>query len=901
MMLARLAVVLLGASLVLSCGGAQEATPRAAATPPPVSVAPAPEPIPTPAPPTLRLPNLARPTRYAADLTLVPTEDSFRGAIEIAVEVAAPTQVLWLNGRDLEVVEASLTQGGAAVPAHAQAAGEDFLGFTFDKPLGAGAATLRILYRGKLATNDTDGVFKQKDGDDWYLYTQFEATDARRAFPCFDEPHYKVPWQLTLHVKKDHVGLSNTPLVSETEEPGGLKTLVFAETTPLPSYLLAFAVGPLEAVAVPSASKAPIRIVVPRGHAQETGWAVESTPPLLAALEAYFGTPYPYEKLDFVAIPRFSGAMENPGLITFHLPIILSDPKALTLAKQRRYASICAHELAHQWFGNLVTMAWWDDLWLNEAFATWMAAKVLVTWKPEWRTEVDQVRSRSEAMRADSLITARKIRQPIESNDDIANAFDDITYSKGGAVIAMFEAWVGEAVFQKGVQAYLAKHAFGNATAADFLAAVGEAAGRDVAGPFSTFLDQGGLPLVSVELSCQGPPKLVLRQERYLPIGSVGQAGQGWQLPLCAAYQTKKGPPGRACTLLTTTEAELPLPEASSCPAWVLPNAGALGYYRFVPKGDLLARLVAKSAGTLSLAERVGLITEATALVQSGHLQAGEALSLLVTLARDPQPRVLSATLGLVQEVGRTLVTGAERPAFAHLIQKLYGRRARALGWKRGAKDDEDTRLLRPVLVGLVATDGEDKALAAGGRQLAEAWLKDRTAVDPDLVEMSLRVAAHDGDKALFDRLHEAAKKTADREDQRRLLRALGTFGDPALVTAAQAILFTDDFTAREAMQIVWVQSGDERTRASAYAFVKANFDALVARLPRDYGAYLPSVGEDFCSETDRDDVEAFFAQRSTKLLGGARNLAQVLEQISLCNAYRQKQRPSVVAFLAKF
>ena len=371
-----------------------------------------------------------------------------------------------------------------------------------ERTLAPGAAHLRLVYEGDQSEKETSGAFRVQSQEDgaWYAYTQFEPIGARRVFPCFDEPGFKVPWQLTLHVPAGNVAVSNTPLVGEPPQAtSGTTTWRFARTQPLPSYLIALGVGPFDFLdAAPSGEKAVrTRIITPRGQPREGAYAAKVTPEILGHLERYFGIPYPYEKLDILAVPQLGGAMENAGLVTFNSELLLMRPGEEDVEQQRNLYHTQMHELSHQWLGNLVTMAWWDDLWLNEAFASWAdATHRAEKAQPTWGGAVDRVSGRSYALGADSLGVGAEIRQPIESDDDILNAFDGITYGKGSAVLAMTERWLGEDVFQRGVRRHLRAHAHGNATAQDFLQALSAEAGQDVSGVLGSFLDQGGAPLV---------------------------------------------------------------------------------------------------------------------------------------------------------------------------------------------------------------------------------------------------------------------------------------------------------------------------------------------------------------------------------------------------------------------
>ncbi len=622
-------------------------------------------------PPPLQLEE-GRPLRYAATLTLDPADDAFSGEIDIDLALDGRTRRLWLNAAELSVERASLEQGGQARDVEILEGDDQTIGLAWEGAV-KGEATLRLRYSGALVTDGSHGVFRQEEGGDAYLFTQFEAEDARRAFPCFDQPSDKVPWQLTLRVPRDLGAFANTPVASE-EADGDWRRVVFEETPPLPSYLVAFAVGPFEVVAAGAAgrSRTPIRILAPRGRGGDVGWAVETTGRILEGMEAYFDSAYPYRKLDVVSVPAPLGwgAMENPGLVTIAQSMTVIHEEDDTEGRRRRYASVMAHELAHQWFGDLVTPRWWDDLWLNESFASWMGDKITEQLWPDWSVDVDRAASRSSVMKQDALKSARQIHQPIERRGDIRNAFDGITYAKGQAVLEMFEAWLGPEVFQRGVRDYLAAHAWGVATADDFLAALSGAAGRDVGRIVSTFLDQPGVPLVEVALDCEGPPKLSLSQRRYLPGGEAKR--ERWAVPVCVRYDTGGGE-ATACTLLDKRRGELALSEAASCPRWVQPDDGARGYYRVrYPEGGVAA-LLGAGGPDLSPAERVGVLGNAAALVDAGELAPGDLLSLLPALLEGGERAVVAETVELVAGLDNHLVPEDLRGAYQRFVRETYG------------------------------------------------------------------------------------------------------------------------------------------------------------------------------------------------------------------------------------
>ncbi len=852
--------------------------------------------------PKLRLTEDIRPTRYAAELTAVPATTSFSGVIDIDIALARPASLLWLNANDLTIQQATVDSRPAAVE---QPAG-DFIALRLPAALPAGPAKIHIVYQGKISANSSAGIFQGEDAGTPYLFTQFESLDARRAFPCFDQPEFKTPWQLTLHIRQTDKAFSNTPQVSETGEPNGMKRVVFAETKPLPSYLVAFAVGPFDVVNAGKTGRnhVPVRIITPRGKGYQAQYAARVTGTIVQRLEDYFGVPYPYEKLDEVAIPLTFGfgAMENAGLITYGQTILLADPASDSINRQRGYASDAAHELAHQWFGDLVTTAWWDDIWLNEAFATWMSSKILAEWHPDWNSRLTDLRSKFGAMDADSLVTARQIRQPIESKDDVANVFDSITYEKGASVIRMFEVWTGERQFRAGVTAYLKRYAFRSATADDFLDSIATASKPQLAGAFKTFLDQPGIPEISVALECSGAPRLALTQKRYLPLGSTGSHSAQWQVPVCVRYEAGEGN-ATECFLLDKPSAEFPLRNASSCPSEISANANARGYYITAYQGKLLEKLLADKSDWLDTAERVTLLHDIKELADSGDAKESDALAAARSFANSPERQLASEAREIVGAAS-DLVPAALRPNYAAFIRSAFGANAVELGWSAKPDDDADTRLMRANLVPFVAREGDDTALIAEARRLAANWLENREGIDPGMLRPVLSTAAGSGGQDLFDRLLAELKKTHDRRERSAIIAALGSFRDPKIVQQALDLFLAPQFDVRETIRLIFSGLDNPPTRTLPFDFVKAHYDEVLKRLPRegdlDAAAQLLYVGRSFCDEPSRRAFVDFFQDRVGQFLGGPRTYAQVLEGIHLCEARRAAQSEDVAQFFAR-
>lgn len=857
-------------------------------------------------PPKLRVDDSVRPVRYAADLTLRPDATTFSGTIDIDLQLARPAALIWLNAVDLTIRQATLMRGGANQRAMVEPGDANFVGLQFPAEVPAGSARLHIQYEGKISPRNAAGIFQGRDGNETYLYTQFESIDARRAFPCFDQPNFKTPWQLTVHIPARDTAVSNTPQQSEMTQADGMKTVVFAPTKPLPSYLVAFAVGPFDIVDAGRAGKnhVPVRIVAPKGKGYQAKYAAEVTASILDQLENYFGIPFPYEKADQVAIPLTYGfgAMENAGMVTYGQTILLSDPATDSEQRQRNYAIDAAHELAHQWFGDLVTPVWWDDTWLNEAFATWMEVKILDQWRPEWHTRLNEMASKYAAMGRDSLASTRRIRQPIESLNDISNAFDDITYQKGAAVIRMFESWAGEKQFQAGVTAYLKRYAYGNATVHDFLDAISSAGQPRLTQAFSTFLDQPGLPEVSVELNCAGAPRIKLSQKRYREIGSAAAGNETWGIPVCVRYQTS-GDPRKECFLLDRPSAEFALSQATSCPAYLSANEDASGYYETAYEGDLLGNLLSHGSEFLNASERMSLLHDLSALADSGEAKESQALEAVLPFSKAPERQVVREAQrvagGVRRFVPANLLTNYDR-----FISAAFGQRAHALGWSDKPGDDADTKLQRASLVPFVAVVGDDRTLQAEARRLADGWLQNHKGIEGDMLNATLSTAAHFGDRALFEAMVREFKKSQDRRTRAVLIGALGSFSDPALAKAAMQLLLAPDLDMRETQALLYGPLSSPETEQMPFAFVRANYDRLVSRLPSggdfDGRTQLLTVGAGLCDPAAEREFESFFGERAKQYIGGPRVYAQRIESIHVCEARKSAQTADIAAFLAK-
>ncbi len=894
--------------LVAACGSAAKTGPDLTATPPPPSAAPAPvaDPALDPPQPTLRLPRNFEPTAIRARLALDPARDGFTGSIEIDGDVRERSKGLWLHGRKLEVTAAKVTQAGKSMRLDVAAVGDDLLSLHPAEPLDPGRYTIALDYRGAFDLAEGVGAYKKTFDDVPYISTQFESIFARRVFPCIDEPDSKVPWQLTLDVPAQLVAVANTAAVSETAQGAGVKRVVFAPTKPLPSYLIAFGVGPYDLVdAGKTRSGTPIRIIALKGRANEARWSAETSARIVQLLEDYFGIPYPYDKLDHLARPTLlGGAMENAGLITYGERLILRDPALITAGERFSWVDVAAHELAHQWFGDLVTTAWWDDIWLNEGFASWLGAKIVAQFDPAWRGDLLDTTEREVALSADSVVSARRVRQPIANPGDIFQAFDGITYQKGASVLAMFEHAIGPEKFRDGVRAYLAKHRFGNATSADFVAAISEVAGRDVAPAFSSFLDQAGAPVVHTELRCSAgqPPTLAISQHRYVRPGSpAAPEGTPWRIPVCVAFDrgpgrgTERGPGrGETCTELTSASTELTL-DTKTCPAWVFANAGGRGYYRTSQAEAGLVALRDRGWQLLTPAERMVAFGDVAAFAATGEVDIGLELSFVPKLLAEHHRIAINAAVDAAGSARRWLPAD-QLPRFDAWVRKTFGPAARALSWQAHPHDDIDAERSRTALVSLVAWSG-DAPLRAAAVALAKTW---RTLGSANRSQL-LAVAA-DADPATFDRLLAAVTAEPNPELRNDLLRALAQVSDEARLRSVLALVFDQRIEPREARALVFAGRSVAQFRV-VEAYFREHLPELLARFPDNGNGAAAGFAGTFlrgCDAGQRDAAQAFVQEHFGKLTGGSRIIAQGLERFDQCVAAHALLAPKLLAWLAK-
>jgi len=845
------------------------------------------------------------PTRQSVALELDPARDSYAGVVEIALEVARPAARLTLHAEDLAIGRVTLRAGGREAPARAEPESAGVLRIVPAEPLAPGPATLTIAFTNAFDTR-ASGLYRVTRDGLFYAFTHFQADDARRAFPCFDEPSFKIPWRVTLTVPDGLLALGNAPLARDSSA-GGWRTVTFAETPPLPSYLVAFAAGPFDTLAVTGTS-VPCRIVAPRGGAAHGAEAARVTPPLLAALEAWFEERIPFDKLDLVAVPEFwYGAMENPGAVTFAESRLLLDPARATAGERARLARLVAHELAHMWFGNLVTMAWWDDLWLNEAFATWLGNRIADRVFPEHGTAVAEIEARASALRADARASARAVRAPVATADNLLHLADPLAYQKGRSVLEMFERWLGPETFRDGVLDHLDAHRWGNANGDDLWEALSAAqrrgAGRlvprrldagDVARAMPAFLDRPGVPLVTVEPVGRG--RLRLTQRRFTRAGAGGGAQPLWRIPVALAWG-EGAVVRRRTVLLAKRSMEVKLDGAATL-EWIHPNAGESGYYRWSLPPALLAALVAHAPRVLDARERAALPDHLAALLDAGELAGDAFLAALARLVADPDPRVALSALRAIGAARGPLVGPAAAPDFAAWVRGTLGPVAARLGPEARAGEDAAAGTLRAELLDALADWGGDPAARARGEALARALLAGERGPDAALDAVAPGIAALHGDRALFDACASRARTAATAAERGRWLRALARFREPALIEAALAFALEAPLPPQEVLAIPLEMAARPETQERAWRFVEERWRTIAARVPPMFLGLLPRFAGG-CSRERAAAARRFFEEDSARQGSGwQRSLEEAAEDAAACADLRAREAARVAAWL---
>ena len=840
-----------------------------------------------------KLPDTATPRAYRLDLTILPEADRFSGHDEIDVTLNRPSRSLYLHGRDLAVTNATAIVGGKAVPAkwtQVDTTGTARLDFPQELPVGS--VTLKFDYSAPFG-DSASGLFHVKVADRWYSWTQFESIDARAAYPGFDEPGFKTPFTISVTTHPGFVAVSNAPETSVSKAAGGLEKHQFAVTRPLPTYLVAFDTGPFvhqTGMIPPDAERStpmPYGAVATQAQKDKMAYVMAETPRIISLLEKYFGEPFPFPKLDQIGTPIMPGAMENAGADTYGDGIIFLQPGATTGDKQT-FGMVVAHELSHQWFGDLVTPAWWNDIWLNESFANWMGYRIGNEWRPELNIGVGALGEGFSAMNTDALIVGRPIHQPIAQNSEIDSAFDSITYGKGGHVVAMIAAYLGDDKFKQGVRLHLQRHAYGNATSEQFFQSIADAAqDPKVLAAFKSFVDQQGVPLVDVR---RNGSKLVVTQSRYAFLGSNPQP-LTWTIPFCVRTGAAK-----SCSLLDQKVTTIDVPS----PGAIMPNVGGTGYYRFDLSPEDWRALIATSA-QLPAGEALATTDSLWASFRAGRAPASSLIEEARAMSSNPDTAASvgpGVRLAGLHAIG--FIAPAQEPAYRALIASIYGPRLASIGFdpKFGAQaqDAPDRQTLRQELVSLMAFDARDAAVRGTLKAAAEKYLAgDSQALDPGFLDAGFAVVAEDGGLPVAKMLVEKGLSTEDSDVRQAELGAAAASGH---ADVANYLLNLQDKRLRnfDRIMVIGGLSGTSQTRDLTADWIFANYTKLASGNGIFISSRLPSMLNSQCGADAADKIERTLGPSVKKLNTGVLEYQRMLERVRNCGILKQAKSAEIAA-----
>ena len=838
-----------------------------------------------------RLPKDVVPEHYTLVLTPHMKAATFSGQEKIEVLVKQPTSSITLNSAQIQFKSVTMQVDGKTVtPAITQNKQKEQTTFHFHQLLKPRHYTLAIRYAGIL-NNQLRGFYLSTHNHQRYAVTQFEPTDARRAFPSFDEPGFKATFNVTLVAPKGDMAISNTNVVSDQPGPGPDEHTVHFATTPrMSTYLVAFLVGQFRCTSG-SSDGVPIRACAPPDQVQYTHYALHTAEFVLHFYDQYFGIKYPMPKLDMIAIPDFeAGAMENFGAITYRETAMLLNPKTASVAQQQHVAVDIAHEMAHQWFGDMVTMQWWNNIWLNEGFATWMETKSVAAMHPEWDMAAVVAESKNATLNLDARRVTRPIRAKADTPDEINQMFDGISYGKASAVLHMVENYEGEQVFREGVHNYLKAHMYANATAQDFWNAQTAVSHLPINKIMDSFITEPGVPMLTFGTPHDG--KVEVTQSRFYLNSDVKQSdGQQWTVPVCFHAENASG---ERCDVLSSKRQMLDIPASRL----FFPDAKAKGYYRYSFQNKQVARKIIDSfESDLSPVERIDGLGDLWAMVHADQDPVGLYLNLVEKVKNDTNAHVIStalAPLGVIED--RIASTPGEKAALhaweLHAFKPAYDR----LG-APSAGDTPNQRQLRATLFSLLGHAG-DKQVISDSQKIAEQYLNNPASVDPNLANAALAVAAANGDAALFDKLQQVYETADNPQLQEEALHLLATFKNPALERRAldfaasgkvknqdSIFLFATGLVLPSTRQVTWqyLQQNWPKVRAQNTAFLM--------------GSYLVGAAGSFCSAQKKAEVKQFFTTHP--LPATSRALAGATQQIQDCMTLRSQQEGNLKHWIA--
>ncbi|HUO05585.1 MAG TPA: M1 family metallopeptidase [Candidatus Binataceae bacterium] len=837
-----------------------------------------------------RLPKTVTPKRY--DIRLAPDLKAFTfdGEEKIEVAVNQATADVLLNALDLEIGAVTAERDGKSIAGKATLNEKlERAHLKFSEPLTPGKWTLKIAFKGIL-NDKLHGFYRSQYKDTagkshTVAATQFESTDARRSFPCWDEPELKASYKMTLAIDESLVAVSNGGIESERKLGGGKKEIVFKETIVMSTYLVAVIVGEFEATP-PVDAGTPLRIVHVPGKAGLTPWAKQIGAFSVRFFADYYGIGYPGDKLDLIAIPDFaSGAMENLGAITFRETALLADEKAASRAELERIADVVAHEIAHMWFGDLVTMRWWNGIWLNEAFATFMEMLAVDAWKPSWKRWESFGLSRAGAMVIDGLRSTRSIEFPVNSPEDCRAMFDTLTYEKGASVLRMLEQYLKPEVFREGIRRYLKKHQFNNTETSDLWDALEDASREPVRKVMDSWIFQPGFPMVDAKLAADGR-RIVLSQRRFFYLPETNN--QTWQVPVMIRAKTAKGVSTHRA-LLTGNQVEVELPDK---PEWVLLNEGGHGYYRVHYSPELLAAL-AKNLDALEPIERFGLVSDTWAAAVAGMAPFSEFLKLARLFTGETDLNVWRALINPFNYLD-LIVAEADRPALSAALRAIVGPAHQRLGWEAKPGDSELVRQLRGTIIGALGTLGGDPDVQSRARELYARFESEPASADRDLMPALVGILAYTGDSARYEDFKKRFKSPRTPQEEQRYLFSLAGFRDLGLLKKTMEMTLDGQVRTQNAPYLLHSLLLNPVSRYQAWDFMRSHWDEIVSKYP---DSALPRMCEAIVALVDREDeAKKFFAEHRVRI--GAKLIDQHLERLSVAVLFRKREGAALGAAL---
>jgi aminopeptidase N len=841
-----------------------------------------------------RLPQTALPKSYELKFTPDFSNNTFAGEETIQVQVPKTTSEIVLNAADITFEKVTIAAGSSTQTAKVTLRkADEMANLSVGTPLQPGPASIHIVYSGIL-NNELRGFYLgHEENGHKYAATQFEATDARRAFPSFDEPDYKATFDVTVVAPKEDTVISNTDSVSDIPNPSdSTHTVRFAKTPKMSTYLVAIVVGEFESVQG-SADGIPIRVWTTPGKKDLASFALADAEQCMHFYNDYFGIKYPYGKLDLIGLPDFAaGAMENTAAITFREVVLLLNEKTATESAKKEVAEVIDHEMAHQWFGDLVTMKWWDDIWLNEGFATWMESKPVTAWKPEWNIKQDDVLDTIRTLNVDSLENTRPIHQAASTPAQIQELFDGIAYGKAAAVLRMLEAYLGPDGFRAGVNQYLKQHAYGNATASDFWTTLTQVTKKPVNQIMPTFVEQPGEPMVLMNAQCSGGNTNVkLSQKRYFDDRTLFNASRKelWSIPSC--MRSGSGP--QKCELLTQKEASLSFP---GCSQWVLGNSGASGYYRSGYTTPIIRAIAPHVEKDLTPGERIFLLGDEWASVRVGRQQIGDYMTLAEGLQSDRNRPVMQQLTDELQYIGRYLVSRNDATGYQQWVQRLLTPIAKDLGWQARPGDSDEQKDLRAEVFYTLGYTAKDPQVLAEANRIANQYLTDPQRVDHTMVYSALRLAAMNGDANLYDHIVAAMGHVSTPQDFYMLARSLTFFSSPQLVDRTLNYALSPKVRSQDAAFIIAGVMETPGGEQEAWDFTRNHWPQIDKLMGGFASGGLVAATSSFCSADMQKQVQDFFSTH--KVPSAERTLRQSLERMRDCIDLKSQQSTQLSSWL---